>query len=268
MARPTESLEEAISSAERLRKALGKASTRQVGSSEERSLVKATALAWFNKHRAALNPLQGDALLNAIDTSFQSLLEFSDRSTTRSRYRSHLLGLKRDLVKLRSQAVLLVDAGPLSAATAPPDFAKLVASPAMNSILKRRWNETLACLDAGAHLAATVMMGALLEALLLARANTMDDMSALFTAKAAPRDSKTSKALPLKSWTLKNYIDVAHEMKWIARSAKDVGEVLRDYRNYIHPEKELKHGVAIDERDARMFWAVFQSLAQQVLQSV
>ena len=51
-------------------------------------------------------------------------------------------------------------------------------------------------------------------------------------------------------------------------TAKDVGEVLRDYRNYIHPEKELKHGVSIGEKDTKVFWIVFQTIAEQVIESV
>jgi hypothetical protein len=42
---------------------------------------------------------------------------------------------------------------------------------------------------------------------------------------------------------LKDFIDVVHELGWITVSAKDVGAVLRDYRNYIHPQKQLSHNV-------------------------
>ncbi len=85
---------------------------------------------------------------------------------------------------------------------------------------------------------------------------------------AAPLDSKTKKALKLQKWTLKHYIDVAHELSWIRKSAKDVGVTLRDYRNYIHPEKELKHGIVLTDQDSRMFWVVFCALAEQVIESV
>jgi len=61
----------------------------------------------------------------------------------------------------------------------------------------------------------------------------------VFSAAAAPLDKKTGKALQLKEWGLRNYLDVAYELGWITRTTKDVGEVMRDYRNYIHPQKEL-----------------------------
>jgi len=112
------------------------------------------------------------------------------------------------------------------------------------------------------------MMGGLLEGLLLARINRERNKAHIFKATAAPVDPSTGNPRQLKEWTLMNFIDVAHELNWISRSAKDVGEVLRDYRNYIHPYKELSHGVALTTADARVLWEVTKSLSLQVLASV
>jgi hypothetical protein len=98
----------------------------------------------------------------------------------------------------------------------------------MKTILEGRWSEITSCVTAKAPLAATVMMGGLLEGLLLARVNNHANKSEIFTASAAPKD-KAGKTLPLKDWTLQNYIGVAHELKWITQTVKDIGEVLRDY---------------------------------------
>lgn len=72
----------------------------------------------------------------------------------------------------------------------------------------------------------------------------------------------------IKEWGLKDYLDVAKEVGWIRQSAKDVGEVLRDYRNYIHPEKELSHGITVNGQDTAMFVTVFCSIAEQIIKSV
>ncbi len=138
----------------------------------------------------------------------------------------------------------------------------------MQAILTRRWQETTLCLGAGAHLAATVMMGAMLEALLLSRVNHLSDKSSLFKTKSCPKDKKSGKPLSLQRWTLQHYIDAAREMGWIRQAARDVSVVLRDYRNYIHPSKELSHGARIEKEDSDMFWVVFQSLASQIAGSV
>jgi hypothetical protein len=137
----------------------------------------------------------------------------------------------------------------------------------MRKVLARRWEECTRCVSAKAPLAATVMMGGLLEALLLARVHRQNDKSSVFRAASAPRDGKTGKSLMLQEWTLRNYIDVAHELGWITSSAKDLGEVVRDYRNYIHPHKELTHGVHLGDHDARLFWEVAKGIARQLLET-
>ena len=52
---------------------------------------------------------------------------------------------------------------------------------------------------------------------------------------------------------------------WITRSGKDVAAVLRDYRNYVHPEKQRSHGVSLNGHDAQMFWDVTRNLLLQLL---
>ncbi|MBL8230659.1 MAG: hypothetical protein JNL98_19360 [Bryobacterales bacterium] len=64
---------------------------------------------------------------------------------------------------------------------------------------------------------------------------------------------------------LKSYIDVAHELSWISTSAKDVGVVLRDYRNYVHPQKEYSHGIVLTPEDARVLWDVAKTIVRQLL---
>jgi hypothetical protein len=114
-------------------------------------------------------------------------------------------------------------------------------------------------------MAAAVMMGGLLEGLLLARINRESNQQPVFTANGAPKDRKTGNPLLLKDWGLKNYIDVAHELRWISESAKDAGVVLRDYRNFIHPQKELSHGIVLKSDDASILWEVAKSISKQLL---
>jgi hypothetical protein len=149
----------------------------------------------------------------------------------------------------------------------PPDFGLIAVDPIMKSILERRWKECQQCIAANAPLAATVMMGGLLEALFVARANLMANKGPLFRAKKAPLDAKSKKPIPLSNWTLRSYIDVAAELGWISSSGKDVAAVLRDYRNYIHPEKERSHGVNLSAHDSAMFWEITRGLTGQLLHS-
>jgi len=262
-------LDQAIGSAKSLRRALGRNQAQQVSSKDERGLVKATALAWIRNQRQGFGHGNVPQRLQTVDEQFTELLELSERSITRERYKQRLKQLVKELVDLRTDVIANPNfySATRSAVSTPPEWAKLVSDTEMQAILTRRWNETSACIDADAHLAATVMMGAMLEALLLSRANRVSDKSKLFKAKCCPKDKK-GKSLVLSKWTLKNYIEVAYELGWIRQSAKDVSVVLRDYRNYIHPAKELSHGVRIERDDSEMFWLVFKSLAEQISKSV
>lgn len=108
------------------------------------------------------------------------------------------------------------------------------------------------------------MVGGLLEGLLLARINRESNKAPIFTAAAAPKDRQNN-PLSLRDWTLQDYIGVAHELGWITVAAKDVGVVLRDYRNYIHPQKELSHGVSLTTPDAQILWEAGKSISRQLL---
>jgi hypothetical protein len=258
----------AIREVEQLRKTLKQKHSLQVGSEEERSLISATAYSWFQNHRVALKSIVDDNLA-AIDEMYKELLAASERYSLRSKYAANLKALKESLVDLRSRhAVSLAASASQYTSDQPPAFASLISDASMQQILTRRWQECVTCIGANAPLAAIVMMGGLLEALLLARILREPKKDRVFKASNAPKDKITGKTSPLNEWFLRDYIDVAHEVKRISKSAKDVGTVLRDYRNYIHPHKEASHGVALEQKDAMVLWEVCKSLSKQVLSSV
>src|ERR1700693_2208077 len=164
-------VESAIAGIDRLRRILRKGRPRvQVTLSDERTLAKATALAWFNNHRPQVSVTAQDDELGAIDAGYRHILEFSDRAGARSRYLSTVQSLRLDLVHLRSNC-LATPASRAATVDQPPNFAPLVSDPAMQDILVARWQECVKCLKAKVPLASTVMMGGLLEAILLARIN-------------------------------------------------------------------------------------------------
>jgi hypothetical protein len=150
--------------------------------------------------------------------------------------------------------------------TTIPDFSRLIADDRMIKILDRRWKETINCIENSAPLSAMVMMGALLESLFLARINKLNDKKPLFSLKCTPRD-KNKKPLQLQEWGLNDFIEVAFEMNWIRKPAKEVGVIIRDYRNFIHPVKELSSGFQVEDSDAKMFWPIFIQLSEQIISS-
>ena len=149
---------------------------------------------------------------------------------------------------------------------APPPFATISGDPELQQLLTNRWNECVGCLEHNLPLAATVMMGGLLEGLFLVRIESLVDKLPVFTASSAPKD-RAGKTLDLKEWMLSNYIDVAHELAWISDTYRDVGEILRDYRNYIHPHKEHRHKKKISPTDSKVLWEISKHIAREVIKS-
>jgi|HubBroStandDraft_6_1064221.scaffolds.fasta_scaffold05257_4 hypothetical protein len=259
-------LDAAIADIDRIRKFLGRTKDRQIRNGPDRDFLKATALSWFRSRRPIIATVLGADLLEAIDKPYQIILDASEKQSSRTNYVTAATVAKEALLAARRALLAATpQIGGQSLADQSPDFSPLASDPVMRTILARRWQECRLCMSAGAALAATVMMGGLLEALFVARANRMMDKAQLFASPATPVDHKTKKALELRQWTLAPYIDVGHDLQWISRSAKDVAVILRDYRNYIHPEKERSHGVALTVDDARMFWEITKTLSRELL---
>lgn len=256
-------IEGALAELDRARKLLGKLKAPQIRNAEQRDFLKATALSWFRTRRAFLASVVPQEMLTAIDEPYRAILDATDRACAKSTYVAAVSRARAALLDARNDS--LVPAPTIRTGDALPAFAPLAADPQMQAILGRRWEECTRCLQANAPLAATVMMGGLLEALFVSRANKLSDKGNLFRSKAAPIDPKTKKPMDLRQWTLAPYIDVGHDLGWISRSAKDVAVILRDYRNYVHPEKERAHGVTLSTDDAAMLWEVTKTLSKELL---
>ncbi len=261
-------IESALKESQRLRKALLKDSSKQVRSDDQKHVAKATAQNWFHRHRAVITAALDEGRVKAIDERFKFLIAATNRATIRTKYASALKEIEKYLGQLHAECMIELASHKSSPSVyttdIAPSFSPLVSDTKMQTILVNRWQECVRCVEVGAPLAATVMMGGLLEGLLLAKVNQQTDKSLVFRAASAPKD-KSGTPLRVNEWGLKNYMDVAHELKWISKTAKDIGEVVRDYRNYIHPQKELSHGIIISPEDARMLWEVAKTVTSQIL---
>lgn len=172
-------IDAAIADADDLQKVLKRQKAKQVQSGDERQIIKAIALAWFKKHRPTLGALLGEDQLAEIDETYRWMIEAAGRATTRARYIEDLKAAKKRLNSLQSQhAVTLTAPSTVPPPTektsdTPPQFQLLVSDPKMQAILAQRWRECVICVSSGAPLAATVMMGGILDGLLLAKINQM-----------------------------------------------------------------------------------------------
>ncbi len=245
-----------------------KIKAKQVRSADAIASLKATALSWFNTHRPVLTSANLNIDYAVVDDPYKTVLDSTAKYAARKTYMDALLEAKNALVTLQTS---VLTAPALSETDniddIAPDFTPLAGNEDMRTILTRRWHECLKCVNADAHLAAIVMMGGLLEALFVARANKMPVKTPLISATSAPKDNSTGRTLKYQDWMLDSYIKVGRELNWITDSAKDVADILKEYRNYVHPEKERRHGVTLGLNDSHMFWVVTKALVRQLLMS-
>jgi len=258
-------IDNAIQEVTKLRKNLKKKKGLQVRSVEECSLIKSTIYSWLKNHQQKVSSLLSQNGLDRINQLCDQIIQVCDRATSRRTYDTNLKKLSQELTRVKTDIInASTNHKPTSTTDNAPDFSSLTTDVKTQKVLIGRWEECRRCIAGKAPLAATVMMGGLLETLLLSRINKENNKTIIYKSKTAPKN-KNGETLQLKDWTLRNYIDVAHELKWISQPAKNVSEILRDYRNYIHPYKQLSHDIEISLDDAILFWEITKSISRQLL---
>jgi len=259
----------AIQEVDKLKKHLAKQGVLQIRSVADCELIRAYSLAWSHTHRANALSIVSSEQISKADSLYAKLSTATYKATGKTVYLALLKEIREELLLVQGWSFV---SGGMGTDLKMPDISKLVQNPEMASLLQRRMQEVLDAIDKS-PLTATIMMGAVLEALFLARINILADKKALFALKATPKD-KNGKPHELKEWGLNDFIEISHEMGWIRKPLKDISTVLRDYRNIIHPVKELslmremKTDILVNDSDTKMFWRVFFELSEQISKSV
>jgi AbiTii len=135
-----------------------------------------------------------------------------------------------------------------------PDFPSLVSDGDLAKILSNRWNEANLAFEAGAYLATIILLGSILEGVLLDKVE--QNPAQANTSSKSPKDKKSGKPLPFVDWNLVSLIDVADDCNWLKKEAKDFSHVVRDYRNFVHPNKQRKEGITFEEPICKVVWEV------------
>ncbi len=144
----------------------------------------------------------------------------------------------------------------------PPDFLNLKLEPGLGEILAHRWDEAQRCLNAEAYLAATIIMGSMLEGMLLAVLQKFPQEAN--RCKAAPVDRRTSKVKHFAEWSLSDMINVAHEAGWLDLDVKKFSHALREFRNLIHPYQQMVVKAVPDKDTCEISWLVVQAAANDL----
>ena len=127
----------------------------------------------------------------------------------------------------------------------PDHLTALPFEPALIAVLSERMVEARACVASQAYLAAVIIAGSVLEGLCLGYGKL--NMAAVNRTYGV----KYQKAPPrFSEWKLVHWIEVLAELGVFAPNVARFGQVLRDFRNYIHPSEQLANGFSPDRHTA------------------
>jgi hypothetical protein len=120
---------------------------------------------------------------------------------------------------------------------------EFVSDHELRKIVQRDYRElSLLVFSAGGWKSSVILAGSILEALLY-DVLTRDSATAMKANAASSAPKLKGKVKPIENgdWRLADLIDVASELQILpAERAKTIDQVLRDYRNFVHPKKEIR----------------------------
>ncbi|MEU6048020.1 hypothetical protein [Streptomyces griseus] len=118
----------------------------------------------------------------------------------------------------------------------------IVRDERMAALLEHRLDEARTCFANGAHVAATIMLGSLLEGVLL---SAVQERDATLLGKKNPQNI-----------TLHDLINICREAAWIDADVTSFSHALRDYRNFVHPHREYRESYRPDRDTFNVSWHV------------
>lgn len=124
-------------------------------------------------------------------------------------------------------------------------MADIIREPRIAALLQRRLDEARTCYANGAHVAAIIMLGSLLEGVLLTVIEERD---------ASLLRGKNPDFIGLKA-----LIDICHEAGWIDVDVERFSQALREYRNFVHPRAEFREAHTPDRDTLTVSWYVVNS---------
>ena len=139
-------------------------------------------------------------------------------------------------------------AASLNADDTMPDF-RFMQHAKLKKIVERDYSELQRVKTVGAAKSRLVLCGGLIEALLLDA--LLRDEKKANSATRSPKLKGGVQVKPLVEWNLGELIDVAVELRVIETDAQQFSHGVRNYRNLIHPGKEMQSNqkVATEEAD-------------------
>jgi hypothetical protein len=190
-----------------------------------------------------------ESINNAITILSSKNFMATEAPFRNDRFRITALGLQHYLSTVRQILGLDSNTGILTPVAEEYTNDKIMNLPNLNDHIKEnlnsRWSETEKCALSEAWLASVIMLGSLLEGVLLAVLEAAGKKA--LNATSAPKNRNSGNVKSIDTWTLQDYIKVAIELKLIPSSIEKHIHELRDTRNLVHPNKQLRENIIADE---------------------
>ncbi|MGW2406046.1 hypothetical protein ACWCXK_16115 [Streptomyces sp. NPDC001739] len=129
----------------------------------------------------------------------------------------------------------------------------LINDQKMAALLQHRLDEARTCYVNGAHVAAIIMLGSLLEGVLV---HVVQERDASLLGKTSP-----------DSVYLDTLIKICHRAGWIGADVQRFCHELRKYRNFVHPRAEIREAHAPDRDTLDMCWPVVNAVLNDLADS-
>ena len=167
-------------------------------------------------------------------------------------------------------AIKFLDAGgvakPKKQIISPPDYSKITqVMPGLQAVIDSRWREAQRCQHVKAYTGAIILMGSVLEALLLCRANTSPEKS--YQSPKAPKN-KQGKVPAIQDWNLNVLIEVAVDCGWLKTDRGKFSHALRESRNVVHPWVHVTTRANFDEATCKTSWEVLKASVDDMISSL
>lgn len=130
-----------------------------------------------------------------------------------------------------------------------PNIQNLPVDSEVSKIIEDRLQEAQACLSVGAHLSVIILCGSVLEAVLLGAAQKDPEKFSRAPRSPKRQDGKTKR---FRHWSLVEFIDVAYDIQLLKQDVQKFSHELREFRNYIHPDKQMKANFKPSEHTAKI----------------
>ncbi len=131
----------------------------------------------------------------------------------------------------------------------------------MRELLQRDLRECAIAVVAGQDKMATIMCGSIIEAVLMLKLKEHGILK--YDISSMPEGKKAS-SLPLEKMVLNELLYVADKEKIIDKSGYHLGHYIRDYRNVVHPAKEIRMSGEVSHDNVLTMWGALKRIILDV----